>query len=63
MRKVSKIKLNEFSKNELGQRKLNELKGGRRCECYNGWWCQCGDAGDVVGIGNGIANMPDDYIY
>jgi len=37
MRKVSRVKLNEFSKNELDQRKLNALKGG--CNC--GAMCDC----------------------
>jgi len=35
-RNFGKIKLNEFSKNELDQRKLNALKGGCTCAeiCY-----------------------------
>mgnify|MGYP005914259961 CR=1 FL=1 len=36
MKKLSKIKLNQFSKDELDQRKLNALKGGcvcRPCTC------------------------------
>lgn len=40
MRKVGKIKLNQFGQEELDQRKLNALKGG--CGCTSG---SCGDCG------------------
>lgn len=33
MKKLGKIKLNQFSKDELDRRKLNALKGG--CDCSN----------------------------
>ena len=33
MKTLGKIKLNQFSKEELEKRKLNALKGG--CYCYN----------------------------
>ena len=33
MKTLGKIKLNQFSKDELNQRKLNALKGG--CLCYS----------------------------
>jgi natural product precursor len=36
MRKLRKIKLNQFSKDELDQRKMNALKGG--CSCST---CSC----------------------
>lgn len=37
MKKLSKIKLNQFSKDELDRRKLNALKGGCGCHgCYKG---------------------------
>lgn len=39
MRKLGKIKLNQFSKDELDHRKLNALKGGcvcPPCSCSNG---------------------------
>ena len=41
MKTLGKIKLNQFSKNELDQRKLNALKGG--CDCrYSGCiTCAC----------------------
>ena len=35
-----KLKLNEFSKNELDQRKLNALKGGK-CVCDSGCSSSC----------------------
>lgn len=41
MKKLSKIKLNQFSKDELERRKMNALKGG--CGCTAG----CGCTGDV----------------
>ena len=34
MKTLNKIKLNQFSKNELDQRKLNALKGGCGCESF-----------------------------
>ena len=37
MRKLGGLKLNQFSKDELEQRKLNALRGG--CECRN--MCGC----------------------
>lgn len=40
MKKISKIKLNQFSQDELNRRKLNALKGG--CGCTGG---NCGDCG------------------
>ena len=40
MRKVGKIKLNQFGQEELDRRKLNALKGG--CGCTSG---DCGDCG------------------
>ena len=37
MKKLSKIKLNEFSKTELERRKMNVLKGGESsCSCSAG---------------------------
>lgn len=38
MKKLGKIKLNQFSKDELDRRKLNALKGG--CACSRGCYCQ-----------------------
>ena len=34
MREIKKIKLNQFSKDELDQRKMNALKGGCQCARY-----------------------------
>jgi len=42
MKTLGKIKLNQFSKNELDQRKLNALKGG--CDCSGKESCDCGGA-------------------
>lgn len=44
MKKISKIKLNQFSKDELDRRKLNALKGG--CPCNTR--CGCSSSYDVV---------------
>lgn len=41
MKKLGKIKLNQFSKDELDRRKLNALKGG--CGCIG----RCGCVGDI----------------
>jgi len=37
MKKLGKLKLNQFSKAELDQRALNTLKGGCSCSCS----CAC----------------------
>ena len=39
MRSSEKLKLNQFSKNELEQRKMNALKGG--CLCVDYCMTQC----------------------
>lgn len=49
MRKISKIKLNQFSKDELDRRKLNALKGGCNCTFY----CACSTLGGLY-----MAYMP-----
>lgn len=43
MKKVGKIKLNQFGQEELDRRKLNALKGG--CGCTSGT-CSCGGTSD-----------------
>ena len=43
MRKLGKIKLNQLSKDELDQRKMNALKGG--CECSPVCGCFCNGGG------------------
>ncbi|MDL2278134.1 TIGR04149 family rSAM-modified RiPP [Parabacteroides sp. OttesenSCG-928-G07] len=37
MKKLEKLKLNQFSKNELDRRKMNALKGG--CTCSDSCYC------------------------
>jgi natural product precursor len=44
MKKVGKIKLNQFSKDELDRRKMNALKGG--CGCTGNGSCNCGNTSD-----------------
>lgn len=41
MKKISKIKLNQFSAEELDRRKMNALKGGCGCSSSD----SCGDCG------------------
>lgn len=45
MRKISKIKLNQFSQDELSRRKLNALKGGCGCTS-NDCGSSCGGSSD-----------------
>ncbi|MDR0575041.1 MAG: TIGR04149 family rSAM-modified RiPP [Tannerella sp.] len=44
MKKLGRIKLNQLSKVELEQRKMNALKGGCQCS-YGGSGCNCGEPG------------------
>lgn len=44
MKKLGKIKLNQFSKDELDRRKLNALKGGCPCNTH----CGCSDSYDFL---------------
>ena len=44
MKKVGKIKLNQFGQEELDRRKLNALKGG--CGCTSGSCGSCGGSSD-----------------
>jgi natural product precursor len=39
MKKLGKLKLNQFSKAELGRKELSNLRGG---EYYSGGSCKCG---------------------
>ncbi len=41
MKKLSKIKLNQISKDELDRRKMNALRGGCACT-YGGFCSSCG---------------------
>ena len=69
MREIKKIKLNQFSKNELDQRKLNALRGG--CDCvYIGTCgcscCQCGEEDDeTLGLNlyNDTRTEGTEYVY
>ena len=66
MKKLGKIKLNEFSKAELDQRKLNALKGG--CDCGSSCSCvyACGISfGIFVNLGNADEAFPHarEYYY
>ena len=51
MKTLSKIKLSQFSKEELEQRALNALKGGSPCGCCGGGECEpsggCNSSGPV----------------
>lgn len=46
MRKLKKIKLNQFSKDELDKRKMDALKGG--CGCASKCSCTCGNGSVFV---------------
>lgn len=48
MKKLGKIKLNQFSKDELDRRKLNALKGG--CDCKYTCGCYCTGNSTSVGL-------------
>jgi len=52
MKTFGKIKLNQFSKEELDQRKLNALKGG----CICGFSCSCGCSAPGVRSVNDLIN-------
>ena len=53
MKTLKKIKLNEFSKNELDQRQLNTLKGG------SGGTCTCIVILDSTGAYTNRSNVRD----
>lgn len=42
MRKIGKIKLNQFGQDELDQRRMNALKGGCDCSSKCTSSCSCG---------------------
>ena len=54
MRKISKIKLNQFSQDELSSRKLNALKGG--CGCTSGDCGACSGSSDWAYYNNDSSN-------
>lgn len=56
MKTLKKIKLNEFSKNVLDQRKLNALRGGITCNCYSTCYCNC-----TCNLGLISSDMSSDY--
>jgi natural product precursor len=62
MKKLSKIKLNQFSKDELDQRKMNALKGG--CTCWTTCNCPCGTVGlPTIGSAQEGVNNPSYEVY
>ncbi|GHT10492.1 hypothetical protein FACS189426_10780 [Bacteroidia bacterium] len=64
MRKIGNIKLNQFSKNELDQRKMNALKGGCSCEDFCTCACYVNEfTGYVVSISYDNANGNAAYAY
>ena len=48
MKKVGKIKLNQFGQEELDRRKLNALKGG--CGCTSGGWGWGGRSATILEV-------------
>ena len=54
MKKLGKMKLNEFSKTELDQRKLNALKGG--CSCGSACACVCAGSGSKDNTSDGVTS-------
>jgi len=60
MKTLSKIKLNQFSKNELDQRKMNALKGGCGCTGYGCVACGCGINAQTTMTGDSYVH---DYFY
>ncbi len=58
MKSLGKLKLNQLSKNELDQRKMNALKGGCGCEDY----CVCRKP-DYSDDSGGINNGNGEYAY
>ncbi len=53
MKKLGKIKLNQFSSDELDRRKLNSLKGG--CDCNYTCPCSCPSIGQGPGFDLGTS--------
>ena len=68
MKKLSKLKLNQLSKNELEQQKMNALRGGDTCRCGCQCSCECDcksqseskDLGDSNWHGNGMDKVVGD---
>ena len=68
MKTLSKIKLNQFSKDELDQRKMNALKGGCKCfktcsemcEVMCGWY---GESSDVSKASYDFSMATDEAFY
>jgi hypothetical protein len=54
MKKIEKLKLNQFSMAELNQRRMNMLRGGSSCESMCACVCSSGDPldGNYCGGGN-----------
>ena len=60
MKTLKKIKLNEFSKDELDQRKLNALKGG--CTCEQGCICDGFSCAGIIAEGSAGAQGMYEYL-
>ena len=65
MKPLGKIKLNNFSKEELDQRKLNALKGG--CACWSVCGCVCaaigGEDNTSDSVGDKYTDSPTEFPY
>jgi len=57
-KKISKLKLNQLSKVELEERKMNSLKGRGGCVCY--CWCISNlESYQAYTTSNGIFGLPE----
>ena len=56
MKKLGKLKLNQLSKGEMGNKEMNYLKGGSDCGCS----CYYKDSGGSSVQDNGNANLAND---
>jgi natural product precursor len=63
MKKLGKLKLNQFSKAELENRQLNALKGGCNCSYIDGCVCIC-EGPDDSAESRGYAKTDGrEYVY
>ena len=66
MRTLERIKLNQFSKDELDQRKLNALKGGCNCRYSCSCISCCGSLGYVspeMALGCTVSPRENNYVH
>lgn len=59
MKTLSKIKLNQFSTDELSRRKMNALKGG--CECSSKCTSSCNSCGSSGSYTTFDSNYDNNY--